>query len=249
MRTDILDLHRFYESPLGAAARDFIAARLAEAWGEAARLRVAGFGYASPFLSAFDAAERVLHLAPDAQGAMRWPADGRNLTALVDEAFWPLPDVSIDRLLIVHGLEEASAPRRLMREAWRVLANGGRVIIVAAHRRGLWSMVETTPFAAGRPWLKRQLDALLAETMFRPLAWSGALYFPPYGARFLLRAAAAWERAGSRLWPGLSGVLMVEAAKELLAPVGQVQRARRLVAGPLRPRPAQPAASRAKGAP
>mgnify|MGYP001419250437 CR=1 FL=1 len=72
MRTDILDLHRFYESPLGTAARDFIAARLAEAWGDAARLRVAGFGYASPFLGAFDAAERALHLAPMTGASSSW---------------------------------------------------------------------------------------------------------------------------------------------------------------------------------
>lgn len=238
MRTDILDLHAFYESPLGRAAQGFIAGRIGEAWGPAARLRIAGFGYAQPYLGAFPEAERTLALSPGGQGVMRWP-NGKNRAGLVEEHFWPLPDASIDRLLIIHGLEEASEPRRLMREAWRVLASDGRLIVIVAHRRGLWSAVDTTPFAAGRPYLKRRLDALLAESMFRAIAWSAALYFPPFGARFLLSGAKAWERAGARLWSGLGGVLLVEAAKEMAVPAAQVQRARSRA---LRPGVARPAA-------
>ncbi len=238
MRTDILDLHAFYESPLGRTAQRFVAAQLRARWGGAERLRVAGFGYAAPYLELFAEAERALALAPDAQGVMRWPQDSRNRAGLVDEICWPLPDASIDRLLIVHGLEESGDPRRLMREAWRVLAADGRLVVIASHRRGLWAIVGTTPFAAGRPYLRRQLFALLAESTFRPLEWIGALHFPPVQSRAVLRAAPAWERAGARLWPWFSGVIMIEAVKELLAPVGLVQRAR---APALRPRAVRPA--------
>ncbi len=238
MRTDVLDLHGFYESPLGAMARGFIMSRLAVAWGGAQAQRVAGFGFATPYLCAFPEAERALALAPDAQGVIAWPNGSGNRAGLVEENRWPLPDASIDRLLIIHGLEEASDPRRLMREAWRVLTNDGRLIIVAAHRRGLWSVIDTTPFAAGRPYLKRQLYSLLESAMFKPEWLKGALYFPPFGARFLLRAASAWERAGARVWPGLGGVLMVEATKELLSPVVQVQRSRQRALRPAATRPA-----------
>jgi SAM-dependent methyltransferase len=237
MRTDILDLHAFYERPLGAAAKGFVAARIGEAWSNTAGLRVAGFGFAGPYLEQFDKAERVLTLAPDAQGVVRWPQGAANRASLVEENSWPLPDASIDRLLIAHGLEEAGDPRRLMREAWRVLTNDGKLIVVVSHRRGLWSVIDSTPFAAGRPYLKRQLNNLLSEGMFRAVAWSGALYFPPYNSNLLLRAANAWERAGSRAWPAFGGVLLVEAAKELLAPVRQAQRARIKALRPS-PRPA-----------
>jgi SAM-dependent methyltransferase len=239
MRTDILDLHAFYESPLGKLAREFVGTRIQEAWSVSPTLRFCGFGFATPYLSAFDGSERVLALAPESQGVMRWPSDAGNRACLVGDDFWPLPDASIDRLLIVHGLEEAGDPRRLMREAWRVLTNDGRLIVVVAHRRGLWSVVESTPFAAGRPYLKRQLNALLSDCLFRAVAWSGALYFPPVGARFLLRSARVLERAGSSAFGAFAGVLLVEAAKELFAPVGQVQRARRA----LRPAIVRPAAA------
>jgi len=228
MRTDILELHEFYGSAIGETARRFISERMGEAWGDGAKMSIAGFGYATPYLAQFPGAVRRLALAPGAQGVMKWPPEGKNAAGLVGEHQWPLPDGSVDRLLVVHGLEESADPRLLMREIWRVLSDDGRVIIVAAHRRGLWSMIDTTPFAAGRPYLKRRLNALLQESMFRAVAWSAALYFPPFGAQVLLRAARAWERAGARVWPALGGVLMVEAAKEMMAPVGLVrQRAAR----------------------
>ncbi len=245
MRTDILDFHEFYGSPLGAVTREFVGARLGEVWSDGAGLSIAGFGFANPYLAQFEAAQRRLALAPGGQGVIRWPAEGRNSASLVGECAWPLPDASLDRVLIVHGLEESPAPQRLMREIWRVLADDGRVIIVASHRRGLWSMFETTPFAAGRPYLKRQLDALLGGSMFRAVAWSRALFFPPFRPRFLLRGARAWERAGARLWPGFAGVLMVEAAKDVMAPVGLIRQAR---AGARRPAIAAPSPVRMEGA-
>lgn len=238
MRTDILDLHGFYKSPLGASARGFIAARIEEAWPSSTNLRFAGFGHAEPYLSLFASAERAIAIAPAAQGVISWPPGQKNRATLAGEHQWPLPDASIDRLLIVHGLEESDDPARLMREVWRVLTSDGRVILVVAHRRGLWSMIDAAPFAHGRPYLKGQLERLLQHSMFRPLAWSGALYFPPFGARFLLRAARAWEKAGAQMWSGLSGVILVEAAKDVMQPIAHAAPAKTMLGRPTVARPA-----------
>ncbi|MEM9170412.1 MAG: methyltransferase domain-containing protein, partial [Pseudomonadota bacterium] len=220
MRTDILDVHRFYDSPRGRKATEFIGARLVEAWGEARGLRLAGFGYASPYLAAFPHADRRLNLAPGAQGVVRWPLDGPNASSLIAESRWPLPDAAVDRLIVAHGLEEARDPARLLREAWRVLAPDGRLIVIVAHRMGLWSSFGTTPFAAGRPYSSRQIGALLDSVMFAQTQKARALFFPPVRSRLLLRAAVSWERAGARLWPWLCGVLLIEASKNVFAPLG-----------------------------
>lgn len=238
MRTDIVDLYRFYASPLGKLAIKHISARLAEAWGDGARRRIAGFGYAAPFLDGFAVAERRLVLAPAAQGALAWPVTSANLACLAEETRWPLPDASIDCLLIAHGFEETADPQRLIREAWRVLADSGRLIILAAHRRGLWSVIESTPFAAGRPFLKGQLERLLAGAMFRPVAWTGALYFPPLNAQILRNSADAFERAGSAMWPAFAGALLVEAEKDMANPIGLGQHAPAALLRPQRARPA-----------
>ncbi len=225
MRTDILDFHEFYRSPLGAVARECIAHRLSELWGNGSGLAIAGFGFANPYLEVFSAARSRLALAPGGQGVIRWPQTGANAASLVGEHEWPIPDASLDRVLIVHGLEEAPAPQRLMREIWRVLKDDGRIIIIASHRRGLWSVIDTTPFAAGRPYLKRRLEGLLRDAIFRPRFWNTALFFPPLQSGLLLKAARAWEKAGARQWPGFGGVIMLEAEKDMLAPIGLVRRA------------------------
>lgn len=235
MRTDILDLHHFYESPLGQTARDMIAVQLEELWGDPENMRLAGFGYTTPFLGQFTSARSTIALAPDAQGVMRWPCHSaepqaarnrtglhkaRNRACLVHEGYWPLPDRSMDRILIIHGLEEVRDTSRLLREAWRVLADDGKMIIVAAQRRGLWATFDTTPMAAGRPWLRGQLGRVLQRAMFTPLRWRRALHFPPTSWPIIHRSAPGWEKIGRLLWPGFCGVLIVEADKAMMHPVG-----------------------------
>ena len=220
MRTDILELHHFYQNRLGGAAQSIIAGHLLQLWPNVENQRIAGFGYVTPFLQEFPQARARLELAPDAQGIIRWPPrPAPNSATLVHEGHWPLPDRSMDRILIVHGLEEVRDASRLLREIWRVLADDGRLIIVAAQRRGLWAQLETNPFAAGRPWLKGQLSRLLENANFHPFHWKRALHFPPWDRQFLLRASSGLERAGRILWPGFCGILIVEAGKQMLTPV------------------------------
>ena len=115
MRTDILDLHGFYSSPLGAISRDLIAARLRERLSIVGKERIAGFGHTEPYLADIQDAERVIALDPGGQGVIHWPQGKRNAATLVENTRWPLPDASIDCLLVIHGLEESGDPRRLMR--------------------------------------------------------------------------------------------------------------------------------------
>ncbi len=217
MRTDVLDLERFYGSRLGEAAAGFLAARVSDAWGLCRRDVIAGHGYAEAVFDQMPLeARRLIHLAPAGRGVSARRREGE---CLVEDHRWPLASASVDKLLILHGLEEASRPRRLMREVWRVLKDDGSVILAVANRSGPWSIFETTPYSAGRPYTRGQIERLLDETMFRPTAWSRALCFPPAPARALVRSAAAWERAGEKLWPGLAGVLLVEAQKSAFAPI------------------------------
>jgi hypothetical protein len=53
--------------------------------------------------------------------------------------------------------------------------------------------------------------------MFQPEGWHYALYTPPFNWRVLTRWPAFWERLGLILWPTFSGVIMVEATKQVYA--------------------------------
>jgi SAM-dependent methyltransferase len=227
MYLDVVDLRAFYAERLGAVARRLIAERLKSHWPSVAGDRLLGVGFATPYLADFaKEAERTIAFMPAVQGVVNWPPQGRNAAALVADDALPLPDASIDRVLAVHSLEMAENAREQLREIWRVLAPGGRAIIVVPNRRGIWARVETTPFGYGRPFGRGQLTALLRDCMFSPLAWSEALAVPPIAQRPWLRTGATWERFGTALWPGFAGVIIVEATKQLYQGIPARQRSR-----------------------
>jgi SAM-dependent methyltransferase len=169
---------------------------------------------------------RVGALMPHSQGAVVWPRDGKTLSVLVEEDRLPLPDGSVDRLLGVHCLEVAERGRPLLREMWRVLAPEGRLMLIVPNRRGVWARLDNTPFGQGRPYSRRQLESLLVDALFTPFDWGGALFVPPIGRRMLLRSAPVWERMGANVSPAFAGVFIVEARKEVVAPIGKPAKAR-----------------------
>ncbi len=241
MWSDVVDLHEFYASALGQTARRMIRRRLRELWPDTRGQRVLGLGYAAPYLRPFmGEAERVSAMMPAAQGVVHWPPEGPNATALVEEAELPLADLSIDRVLLVHALEHAEQLRPFLREIWRVMAGGGRLLVVVPNRRGLWARVDRTPFGRGHPYSADQLSRLLRDHMFQPLSTRTALYMPPVGWRLWLGSAPAWERLGERWLERFAGVVMIEAGKQLYVPTAlRASPARRLA--PALPRaPAAP---------
>lgn len=241
MYLDVVDLRAFYSERLGQVARRLVAEKLRRRWPSVAGERVVGIGYATPYLADFERTERLIAFMPAAQGVVNWPADGPNATALVEDDALPLPDAAIDKVLVVHSLEMTENARDQLREIWRVLAPGGRVMVVVPNRRGIWARSEKTPFGFGRPFSRGQLTALLRDCLFSPLGWSEALAAPPISRRPWLTTGTGWERVGSRLWPAFAGVIIVEATKQLYH--GIPARARRRLSPAFRPALVQPAAS------
>ncbi len=218
MWTDAVDLRDFYASGLGRVARRMISRRVRSLWPDVHGLNVLGLGYATPFLGPFRAeAQRVVAIMPAGQGVLHWPAEGGCLTTLADETCLPFPDRFIDRVLVVHALECADRIRPLMRELWRVLADGGRLLVVVPNRRGLWARMERTPFGHGRPYSPYQLSRGLRDTMFTPYQSDTALFVPPVRSRMVLSSAAAWEQIGQRWFPTFAGVIIFEATKQIYA--------------------------------
>ncbi|MDA0260669.1 MAG: class I SAM-dependent methyltransferase [Proteobacteria bacterium] len=230
MRPDVVDLNQFYATSLGQTARRLIRRQIRALWPSTVGMRVLGLGYATPFLRQFrDEAERVIAMMPSSQGVSPWPSAEPSLVGLCDEAEIPLPDSSIDRVLMVHALETSEQVRPMLREVWRVLASGGRLMVVVPNRRGIWARVESTPFGTGSPFSPPQLERLMRDAMFSPAATLSALYFPPTHRRSLIRLAPAFEKIGGRWAQAVSGVLISEAGKQIFAVTAQsARRARRI---------------------
>ena len=234
MHVDIVDLRQFYYTMLGRVAEQSIALALSSLWARLPQERLVGLGYCTPFLDRFRAAtERTLAFMPAGQGAVNWPVGEPSATALVFEEELPLPDSSVDRVLMVHSLEFAENPRETLKEIWRVLAPGGRLVIVVPNRRGVWARMEHTPFGSGRPYSRGQLTALLRETNFTPGASAEARCVAPAQLPAVLRRRSGFEKLGGLLWPAFSGVIVVEAQKRLYQGLPVAARASRRVFAPV----------------
>lgn len=218
MWTDVVDLRDFYSSSMGQVARRMIRRRLRELWPDVTGQSVLGLGYAAPYLNIFRGdAERVLAAMPAAQGVLHWPPEEPGLTALVDELDLPFPDLSMDRVLLVHAMECTDQVRPLLREIWRVLSGSGRLVVVTPNRRGLWAQFERTPLGHGQPYSSTQLSRVLRDNLFTPIETHPALFVPPVHSRMILSSAPTWEQLGRRAFKTFSGVIMTEAVKQIYA--------------------------------
>lgn len=216
MRTDVEHLRDFYRSPLGLIADRRLCDRVRARWPDVRGMRIVGVGYAVPLLKPFlPEAERVAALMPASQGVHRWPSDEPNLTAQVEEVDWPIADALADRVLLVHALETTEELRPFLRECWRILAPGGRLMVVAPNRRGLWALRDRIPFGHGRPYTGRQLRKVLRDNLFEPLESEYALHLPPALGNSLLRVSAPLEPLAARWLRRFGGVVIVEAEKSM----------------------------------
>ncbi len=218
MWPDVVNIKEFYTTSLGKVARRMIRRKIREFWPDVKGGNMVAIGYPTPYLRFYrEEAKRLVALMPAEQGALSWSRKESNIVALVEETQLPLPDKSVDFVLIVHALEFTSHPREMMREIWRVLADGGRLLLVVPNRSGLWSRREKTPFGQGHTYSSLQLAQLLKENTFTPLRAEYALYIPPYFSRLFLKTASAWEKIGHQWFRNLSGVLIFEASKQVYA--------------------------------
>jgi SAM-dependent methyltransferase len=220
MPLDIFHLRNFYDSPLGEVSRRLIGRVIRARWQDATGLTVAALGFGSPYLDRFrGTAARCIALMPAEQGVLIWPEAARCSSTLVEAQMLPLPDGSVDRLLVAHALEAAERPAALLEELWRITAPEGRVIVVVPSRRGVWARVDGTPYGQGLPYSRAQLRDLLQRALFSPIFWEEALYAPPIAQKLVIRSAPAIERVGAALGLPFAGVHIVEATKQVYRPL------------------------------
>ncbi|MCG9054680.1 class I SAM-dependent methyltransferase [Laribacter hongkongensis] len=131
----------------------------------------------------------------------------------------PFATRSLDLLLMPHTLDFSVHPRETLREAERVLAPEGRLVLTGFNPvslfglRRVWSR-QQAPWNAHFLSLRRLKDWL--ELLDFDLA-SGAFlcYAPPTGSEEWRSRFRFMESAGDRWWPAASGVYALHAIKRV----------------------------------
>lgn len=215
MNVPIVDLREFYLNPLGRNVARLLSRHVDRLWPDVQGQTVVAVGYATPILSPWlDRVGALPVFMPAEQGGAYWPRDGLNRTCLVDLTEMPLPDESAHRVVALHALETASDPAAVLRELWRILKDDGHALLIVPNRRGIWAHSDRTPFGTGRPYSSFQLKAALREQGFLIGRSWRALYAPPSCAKTALALSNLMESGGKWLFPGLGGLLLMEARKQ-----------------------------------
>ncbi|WP_232846594.1 class I SAM-dependent methyltransferase [Devosia beringensis] len=233
MTADVHRLIAFYRSPLGRISRALVREQVVALAEDVSGKRVLGLGFATPYLRfALGTAERVLAFMPARQGASAWPREGPSHTVLCDPLDMPLTDAAIDLTIAVHAMEHVADAEELMRELWRVTAPNGELILVVPRRRGIWAQRDNTPFGQGNPYSGSQLDKLLRDHSFVPIAWRDGLFLPPFQHPLVLKSTRLFERVGRLFGPAMSGVICVRARKQAFPAIPRRKREERFVRVP-----------------
>jgi SAM-dependent methyltransferase len=239
MGADLCELNAWLEGPLGEMLLEeerMVVGRALECAFGLHCLQVGAWGAPDAFLSLARTRRSALVAAQQAAGVA--------LVATPDEL--PLQSDSVDVLLLPHALEFASNPHEVLREAGRVLAGEGVLIVLGFEPLGSWSLRHV--FARGCP--PGRARALSAKRLAEWLKLVGFevglperyLYVPPVAGLSARTARGVLERAGRRAWPRFSGAYLLQARKRVhsMTPVRLRKRLRTAVIGGL----AEPAARR-----
>ena len=160
----------------------------------------------------------------------------------------PLPDASIDLVVLPHSLELARDPHHTLREVERVLVPEGRVVIVGFNPTSLWGLRQRLGKVRRGIGFARDKGLYLPRAgdfigYWRARDWLRLLGFevqagrfgcwrPPLTSERWLQRFAWMDRIGDRWWPVLGAVYVICAVKRVrgMRLVGLARRERRVPA-------------------
>ncbi|PCK00275.1 MAG: methyltransferase [Zetaproteobacteria bacterium] len=228
MYFSISDLQNFYDSDIGNIVQGILQSHIDEFWEDLHGLRILGCGYALPYLTPWcDTAERVIAMTalkprqclPD-NVIGHWCADSKNMGFISDEFSMPIENSSIDRILLVHYLENSDHIHETLQEIWRVLKANGRLLVIVPNRMGVWARADWSPFGHGHPFTASQLGAYLRDNMFVQERHKAALFVPPIpDSPIMMKSANLIERMAGNIFPFVAGVHMMEMSKQIYASI------------------------------
>ncbi len=79
--------------------------------------------------------------------------------AWMSSSHWPLPDHCVDVVVMQHSLDFTRRPHQMIREASRVLAPDGHIVIIGFNPWSWWGVMrKLMPFASDMPWVANMVS-------------------------------------------------------------------------------------------
>ncbi|NLO79361.1 MAG: class I SAM-dependent methyltransferase [Xanthomonadaceae bacterium] len=227
-------LQSWFETPLGQMLADVERQALdnyLDRWAGATLLQIGSFG----------PGQRVLR----ANTSRQWLAGGQGepVDCVMRPEQLPFQSGTIDIVVLVHSLDFSSNPHRVLREAERVLAPEGHLLVLGFNLFSLWGAVHVLrPLQRrGAPWngqyfTQRRVRDWLTLLDLEMVAAEHHFFRPPLNRSRLQERLLPLENWAPRVVPKLGAVHLTVARKHVagLRPLRPVWRRRpRLIVGGL----------------
>ncbi|MDR1362406.1 MAG: class I SAM-dependent methyltransferase [Holosporaceae bacterium] len=133
--TDISSLNSFYETDTGKIIGSGIASCITNSLRHR-HSKVLALGFCADFFELIQTSH-LYYAIPRTYPLVHWPRIRPFKTMAVDEAALPFAPNSWDCILAVHFMEFTSFPSGFLREAFRTLRAGGKLVVVAVNGGGM----------------------------------------------------------------------------------------------------------------
>lgn len=136
-----------------------------------------------------------------------------------DPQFLPFKSDTVDQLVIQHQLEFSEQPHQLLREADRVLADDGKLILFCFNPLSLWGVKRLFSRSQNGPWTGHFFSRMRLKDWLVLLGYdvveSCAMVFqPPINHGKSLTKMQSIESIGRRCWPYFGAVSVLVAKKQ-----------------------------------
>ncbi|MCB5187324.1 class I SAM-dependent methyltransferase [Methylobacillus caricis] len=133
----------------------------------------------------------------------------------------PLPENTLDLVVMPHTLDFSEHPHQTLREAARVMVPEGHIVISGFNPLSTWGIRRLASENGTYPWDANFLSLMrikdwLALLDFEIVDSRMTCHMPPFKSASWLGRYSMVERLGARLWPMMGGVYFVVAKKRVL---------------------------------
>lgn len=160
MQQNVEKLHEFYSSQTGKTFAKTIQTSIQKTWQINEHEKTAALGFCSPFSENFKKCENHVD----------------DSVAKMQETELAFRNAELNKILVIHSLENSHYPQLALQEVYRVLEPDGQLLLVVPNKKNSW---KNSPIAGENQYSPRDIQMMLLASKFNIKSVRQAVFYSP----------------------------------------------------------------------